>query len=78
MSEYEKINVKVKAQVSARRKEAIKKIVLTLGLVLAALAAITGLEAIGFISGTFAFILAAISVCVGAFKAGYIWHDIKI
>ncbi len=78
MSDYEKINVKVKAQVSARRKDAIKKIILVFGLVLASLCAIVGLEVIGFISITFAIILAAISVCAGAFKTGYIWRDIKI
>lgn len=77
MSEYEKINFKVKAQVSARRREAIKKIILVCGLVLVALVAITGLEAIGFISITFAIILAAITVWAGAFKIGYIWRDIK-
>ena len=78
MSEYEKINFKVKAQVSARRKDAIKKIVLVFGLVLASLGAIVGLEVIGFISITFAIILAAIAVIGGAFKTGYIWRDIKI
>ena len=77
MSDYEKINANIKVQVCARRKVAIKKIALLLGLLLVALGAITGLEAIGFISATFAFILAAIAVCVGAFKTGYIWHDIK-
>lgn len=77
MSEYEKINVCAKAQMSARRKGAIKKVFLVAGLVLVALAAIAGLEAIGFISWTFAIILAAITVCVGVFKAGWLWRDIK-
>ena len=77
MSDYEKINFKVKAQMTARRKEAIKRIILVLCVVLVALLAITGLEAIGFINQTFAIILAAISVCIGAFKTGYIWRDIK-
>lgn len=77
MSDYEKINANVKAQVSARRMWAIKKIILVFCLVLAALLAITGLEAIGFINQIFAVILAAITVCVGAFKTGWIWRDIK-
>lgn len=77
MSDYEKINANVKVQLTARRKAAIKRIILVFGLLLVALAAIAGLKVIGFISMTFAIILAAISVCVCAFKTGYIWHDIK-
>lgn len=77
MSDYEKINAGVKLSVSARRKEAIKRVIGVLGLVLVALAALVGLEAIGFISTTFLVILVAITICVGAFKTGYIWRDIK-
>ena len=77
MSDYEKINSKVKAQVFARRKDAIKRIVLALVALVAVLAAIIGLEAIGFISGTFMVILMSISVCAASFKTGYIWRDIK-
>lgn len=77
MSEYEKINVSAKVQMSARRKDAIKKVFLVAGLALVALAAVVGLEAIGFISMTFAIILAAIAVCAGVFKAGWLWRDIK-
>lgn len=77
MSEFERINANVKAKITARRNEAIKRIILVFCVVLVALLAITGLDAIGFISTTFAIILAAISVCIGAFKTGYIWRDIK-
>lgn len=77
MSDYEKINANVKVQMSARRKEAIKRIVLVLLCVLLAIAAWIGLEAIGFISTMFLVILVAITVCIGAFKTGYIWRDIK-
>ena len=77
MSEYEKINTTVKAQVTARRNESVKRIILILVSLLMALAVITGLEAIGFISWVFAVILTAISVCITSFKIGYVWHDIK-
>lgn len=77
MSDYEKINAKVKAQMSARRIEASKRIALVVLKVLVALSAICGLKVIAFISGAFAIILAAVAVCVGTFKIGYIWRDIK-
>ena len=77
MSEYEKINVGVKAQMSARRKEAIKRIAIELVKVLLAVGACIGLKAIGFISTMFLVILVAIIICVGAFKSGYICRDIK-
>ena len=77
MSELEKINANMKVQMSARRHEAIKRIVVALLKVLVALGVFIGLNAIGFISGTFMVILMAVAVCVGAFKTGYIWRDIK-
>lgn len=77
MSEFEKLNAGVKVQVAARRKEAVKIIIITLFLVVVALAVFIGLKAIGFISFEFMVILMLIAVCVGAFKTGYIWHDIK-
>ena len=77
MSELEKINVKVKEQKSARRHEAIKRIVVILLKLLLALCVVFGLKAIGFISGMFAVILTAVAVCVGTFKLGCIWNDIK-
>ena len=77
MSDYEKINTNVKVQVTARRNESIKRICLIMVSLLVAMAVITGLEAIGFISWLFAVILTAISVCITSFKIGYAWHDIK-
>jgi hypothetical protein len=77
MSDYEKINANVKANVADRRNEAIKRIIAVLLKVLLALGAIIGLKAIGFISGTFMVILMAVAVIVGTFKAGYISRDIK-
>lgn len=77
MSELEKINTNVKAQMSARRTVAIKRILLVLVKVLLAVCAVAGLQAITFISGTFAVILTAVTVCVATFKIGYIWRDIK-
>lgn len=77
MSEFEKINASAKTQMTARRHEAIKRIVVVLLKVLLALGVVIGLKAIGFISGTFMVILTAVAVCVGAFKLGYISRDIK-
>lgn len=77
MSEFEKINASVKAQMAARRAAAIKRVLAVMVALLVAVAIITGLEAIGFISWVFSVILTAIAVCITTFKAGYIWHDIK-
>ena len=77
MSELEKINTNVKVQMSSRRHEAIKRIVVVLAKLLAVLVAVAGLNAIGFINGVFAVILMAVAVCGGAFKVGYICRDIK-
>ncbi len=77
MSDYEKINAKVKTNVIDIRHEAIKRIIVELLKVLLAMGAFIGLKAIGFISGTFMVILIAVAVCVGAFKTGYISRDIK-
>lgn len=77
MSDYKNINTNVKVQMSVRRKAAIKKVILVWVVVLAVLAAIAGLEAIGFISTAFATILASITVFGGAFKTGWFWRDVK-
>lgn len=77
MSEFERINENAKTQINARRHEAIKRIVTELLKLLFTVCAIAGLKAIGFISGAFAVILTAVAVCIGAFKTGYIWRDIK-
>jgi hypothetical protein len=77
MSDYKNINTNAKVQMSVRRKAAIKKVVLVWVVVLTILAAIAGLEAIGFISTTFAIILASITVFGGAFKTGWFWRDVK-
>ena len=77
MSDYETINAAVKANVTDRRNEAIKQIIVVLLKVLLTLGAVVGLKAIGFISGTFMVILMAVAVCVGTFKTGYISRDIK-
>ena len=77
MSDYERINAAVKTNVANKRHEAIKRIVKVLLKLLLAVCVIAGLKAITFISGTFAVILTAVAVCVGTFKTGYIWRDIK-
>lgn len=77
MSDYEKINVRVKKQICTRRNEAIKRITILLAWVLVAMGAFIGLQAIGFISPTFMVILMGITICIGAFKSGWICRDIK-
>ena len=77
MSDYERINARVNMNMATRRHEAIKRIVVVLLKVLLALGVVALLKAIGFINGTFLGILMAVAVCVGTFKIGYIWRDIK-
>ena len=77
MSEYKKIFAERDAQNTAKRTEAIKRIIVVLFKLLLALGAFIGLEAITFISGTFMVILMAVAVCVGTFNIGYIWKDVK-
>ena len=77
MSDYEKINANVKANVNIQRKEAIKKLVTLLVKALLVMAIVIGLEAIGFISGAFLVILIAVAICTTAFKAGGICRDIE-
>ena len=78
MSDYERINANVKANVADRRNQAIKRISFELAKVLLAFAVVIGLKAIGFISAAFMVILMAVAIIVGAFKAGYISRDIKL
>ena len=77
MSDYEKINARVNMNMATRRHEAIKRIVVVLLKVLLAVGAIGFLKLITFISGTFMVILMAVTVCIGTFKIGFIWRDIK-
>ena len=77
MSDYEKINANVKANVADRRHQAIKRISVELAKVLLAFAVVIGLKAIGFISAAFMAILMAVAIVVGAFNVGYISRDIK-
>ena len=77
MSDYEKINARVQEQIRFRRKSAFVRIVIVLAYLLAAFGVLIGLKAIGFISLAFMVILASVSVCISAFKIGYICRDIK-
>ena len=77
MSDYERINMNVKANLNSIRNKAFKGIVNVLVRVVVALGAIAGLKAIGFISASFMVILMAVAICVGTFKIGYISRDIK-
>ena len=77
MSDYEKINAKVKANVSANRGAAVKVIVIELVKLLVSLGIVIGLHSIGFINGAFMIILVTGLLLTGAFKAGQISRDIK-
>lgn len=77
MSDYEKINATVKANLASRRKAVIKRIIILLVKALLVMAAFIGLEAIGFINVTFMVILMAVEICTTAFKAGIVYNEIK-
>lgn len=77
MSDYEKINAKVKKNVSANRGAAMKVIVIELVKLLVSLGIVIGLHSIGFINGAFMIILVTGLLLTGAFKAGQISRDIK-
>ena len=76
MSDYEKINTRVKQQVFSRKREALVRIIRLLAVTIGVIGAFYFLWAIGFISGVFMVILTAITVCFGAFKSGWICRDI--
>ena len=77
MSDYEKLNVRVKGQIEYWRKEAFKRLTFLLVKVAIAVLFFVGLQYIGFINLTFMLILISLAVCTGAFKAGWISRDIK-
>ena len=74
MTEHEAI---IRKGYQIRRKKALKRLALTLSAVFAAILALVGLEWIGFISRVFMVILLAVTMCVGSFKAGNIWRDVR-
>ena len=77
MSDYEKINVRVKKNTVDMRIWAFKKIIAVLIKVLLALGVFIGLNAISFISVTFMVILMAAAIVYGAYKVGSISNEIK-
>lgn len=77
MSECEKFNMNVKSQMVSRRNEAIRKMFMIIVYLLLAQVFFVSLLAIGFISKTFMVILAAIAICIAAFKTGYVYRDVK-
>ena len=77
MSDYEAMMIRNAKQRAIRRKDALRRLALTMAVVLAVILAFVGLEWIGFISRAFMVILVAATVCFGAFKAGYIWRDVR-
>ena len=77
MSDYERINATVQANVSNRRNNAYKLMAKALFKALVALCLIIGLKAVGFISVTFMVILEAVTVCKCTFNIGVISRDIK-
>ena len=77
MSDYEAMMIRNAQKKVERRKDALRRLVCTLAVILAVILAFVGLEWIGFISRVFMVILLAATICVGAFKAGYIWRDVR-
>ena len=77
MSDYEAMMIRNAQKKAERRKDALRRLVITMAVVLAVILGFVGLEWIGFISRAFMVILLAATVCVGAFKAGYIWRDVR-
>ena len=77
MSDYEAMMIRNKQKKVERRKDALRRLVFTLAVVLAVILGFVGLKLIGFISRAFMVILLAATICVGAFKAGYIWRDVR-
>ena len=77
MSDYEAMMIRNAKQKAMRRKDALKRLAVALALVCAALISIIGLDHIGFISDLFMAILTVITICIGAFKSGYIWRDVR-
>ena len=77
MSDYEAMMIRNAKQRAIRRKDALRRLALTMAVVLAVILAFVGLEWIGFISRAFMVILLAITMCFGAFKAGNIWRDVR-
>ena len=77
MSSLGALNIRITTQRAERRKRAFQQLAFTLAVVLALLLTFLGLEYIGFISELFQLILISLTICAGAFKAGYIWRDVK-
>ena len=77
MSDYEAMMIRKAEQRAIRRRDALKRLALTLTVVLAVILALVGLERICFISRVFMVILLAVTMCVGSFKAGNIWRDLR-
>ena len=78
MSDYEKINARVKSQREYWRNTAFKRLALLLAKLAIAVLVFVGLQYIGFINLIFMVILISLAVCIGAFKAGWICRDIKL
>ena len=77
MSDYEMINRKTAARRAAYHKDALRRTVYLLAVVLAVVLVFTGLWAISFISDAFALVLIGGTSLWGAFKAGQVWSWIR-
>ena len=73
MSDYEMINRKTAARRAAYHKDALRRTVYLLAVVLAVVLVFTGLWAINFISDAFALVLIGGTSLWGAFRAGQVW-----
>lgn len=75
MSEFEMQNQRAAAQKAARKRDALRRTVYLLGIVLAVMLVLAGLAYIGFISKLFMAILMGGTALVAAFNAGRIWSS---
>jgi uncharacterized membrane protein len=60
-----------------RKTKAITIMAVTLVVLVIALRGINGLEAIGWINGSFKAVLMCAAGCVAMFTQGYFWHEFK-
>lgn len=67
----------LKAFAAKRRKTAVMRMSVTAMVAAAAWFGILGLQSIGWINGSFCFVLLWVVLAWLAFKAGYHWHEIK-
>ena len=77
MGKHQKNNGATKTPMTSSQKRAAVKVICAWAMVLEVMALVFGLWAVCFVSTAFAIILAALAVCFGMFRTGYLWRDLK-